>query len=189
MWWIWCHLYKRVCRNGKPHFTLFPCRALHPKANSSISRLIRTLWDAAGLHSARTAILCQACAGSKQEHHFVPSSLDQFNGPCMGNTTCWLPIDLHDLISNLLYVHIRNETKQKQQQKSNYWNKSIHFNPGVPHSESKTNYADDMRTDKYAFSKYGAHPPTHCNSPEEQSIIEDDRTSQGKVCKHVTLFE
>lgn len=49
----------------------------------------------------RTPILCQACPGSEQQHHFVSSGLDQLDGPRVGNAARWLAVYLHDLISNL----------------------------------------------------------------------------------------
>lgn len=51
--------------------------------------------------AALTAILSQAGPGPQQQHHFVSSSLDQFDSPCMGNAACRLSVNLHYLISNL----------------------------------------------------------------------------------------
>lgn len=48
-----------------------------------------------------TAILSQAGPRPQQQHHFVSSSLDQVDCPCMGNAACRLPVNLHYLISNL----------------------------------------------------------------------------------------
>lgn len=48
-----------------------------------------------------TAVLSQARSRPQQHRHFASSSLDQLDGPRVGNAACRLPVNLHDLISDL----------------------------------------------------------------------------------------
>lgn len=51
--------------------------------------------------STLTALLSQSSSRSQQQNHFVSTGLDQVNGPCVRDTSCWLSVYLHDFISNL----------------------------------------------------------------------------------------